>query len=260
MIASEELKEARPRDVAIVENGQGAGPYVIVCEHASNFVPACYKKLGLSDTDLQRHIAWDPGALGVAHALANALDAPLVACGVSRLVIDCNRDPTVFDAIVAKSENIVVPGNADVSAAERMRRVREVYEPFHAAVAAAVARKRESGCPIVVGVHSFTPVYNGVMRPWHIGVLYDRDVSVAEPMLAALRADSGLVVGANEPYSPHDRVYHTLDRHGQSQGLPSVMIEIRNDCLASPRQEEEWGTKLATVLQQIRLPQNDSSR
>lgn len=251
--------EVRP-DAAVLDNGRGRGDYVLVCEHASNFIPARYAGLGLSDADLQRHIAWDPGAVGVARVMARELDAPLVACAVSRLVIDCNRDPTVFDAITPKSEDTVIPGNADLSPAERERRVGEVYEPFHAEVAAAVAAKRLTGRPAIVGVHSFTPVYNGTERPWHIGILYDRDESLSAPMLAALREDTGLVVGANEPYSPGDRVYHTLDRHGQSQGLPSVMIEIRNDLLATPNQQEEWGLKLATILKRIGAPGSDSPR
>src|ERR1700751_5425623 len=118
--------------VAVVDNADGAGPYVIVCEHASNFIPARFGNLGLPETDLQRHIAWDPGALGVAHVLARELDSPLVSCAVRRLLIDCNRDPSVFDAITAKSEDTVIPGNAGLSPEERQARVREIYEPFHA--------------------------------------------------------------------------------------------------------------------------------
>ncbi|PRH84353.1 N-formylglutamate amidohydrolase [Labrys okinawensis] len=247
-------------DSAIVDNGRGRGEYVLVCEHASNFVPPRFGKLGLSDADLQRHIAWDPGALGVARVMARELDAPLVSCAVSRLVIDCNRDPSVFDAITLKSEGTVIPGNADLSDAERARRIQEVYEPFHAGVAAAVAAKRHAGPAAIIGIHSFNPVYNGVQRPWHVGILFDRDESLSGPMIAALREDASLVVGVNEPYSPGDRVYHTLDRHGQSQGLPSVMIEIRNDLLATPNQQEEWGMKLATILKRIGLPGDDSPK
>jgi predicted N-formylglutamate amidohydrolase len=242
-----------PADIAVVENAGGDGPFVIVCEHASNFIPVQFAKLGLSEADLQRHIAWDPGALGVARTLARELDAPLVSCAVSRLVIDCNRDPLVFDAITALSEGTVIPGNADLSAEERRARVSQVYEPFHASLADVVAAKRARGPVAVVGIHSFTPVYNGTQRPWHIGILYDRDDSLSAPMLTALRKDASIVVGANEPYSPGDRVYHTLDRHGQSQGLASVMIEIRNDLLATAAQEQDWGMKLASILKGIAI-------
>lgn len=246
------LDEPVQTDVAVVENPGGTGAYVIVCEHASNFIPSHLRNLGLTEADLQRHIAWDPGAVGVARVLARELDAPLVSCGISRLVIDCNRDPTVFDAITPKSEDTVIPGNTDISAEERGRRVAGVYEPFHEGVAAVVAAKRKAGPVAVIGIHSFTPVYNGTMRPWHVGILFDRDESLSAPMLAALRADTTIVVGANEPYSPGDRVYHTLDRHGQSQGMASVMIEIRNDLLLESAQEEQWGMKLASVLKQIK--------
>ncbi|MDQ0394158.1 N-formylglutamate amidohydrolase [Labrys monachus] len=239
---------------ALVENADGAGRYVIVCEHASNVIPGRLGDLGLTAADLTRHIAWDPGALGVARVLARELDAPLVSCRVSRLVIDCNRDPAMFDAIPLRSEDTDIPGNAGLDEAERQRRVGEVYEPFHACIAAAVEAKRVSGPVAVIGVHSFTPVYRGALRPWHIGVLFDHDESLSAPMLAALRRDETLTVGANEPYSPGDRVYHTLDRHGQSRGLSSVMIEIRNDLLSTEQQEAIWGMKLACILKSIAAP------
>ena len=253
MAAKGEPERPAASDVAVLDNAEGPGPFVIVCEHASNFVPARFGNLGLSEAELQRHIAWDPGALGVARVLARELDAPLVSCAVSRLVIDCNRDPSVFDAITAKSEGTPIPGNTELSAEERQARVSEVYDPFHAGVAATVAAKRAKGPVAVIGIHSFTPVYHGVDRPWHIGILFDRDESLSAPMLSALRQDKTIVVGANEPYSPGDRVYHTLDRHGQSQGLASVMVEIRNDLLKASEQEEAWGTKLACILKGIAL-------
>jgi len=245
--------------VALVENAGGAGPYVIVCEHASNFIPERFQDLGLGKADLARHIAWDPGALGVARMLARELDAPLVSCGVSRLVIDCNRDPAVFDAIPVRSEDTDIPGNVDLGEEERQRRISDVYGPFHADIASMVEAKRRSGPVAVIGVHSFTPVYRGTLRPWHIGVLYDRDERLSAPVLAALRRDEALIVGANEPYSPGDRVYHTLDRHGQSQGLPSVMIEIRNDLLPTAEEEAYWGTKLASILKAVAASKEESS-
>jgi predicted N-formylglutamate amidohydrolase len=239
-------------EAAMVENGDGTGRYVIVCEHASNFIPARFGDLGLTKDDLTRHIAWDPGALGVARRLALELDAPLVSCRISRLVIDCNRDPAAFDAIPVRSEDTVIPGNAALDEAEKQRRVGEVYEPFHACVSEVIDARTVDGPVAVIGMHSFTPTYHGVVRPWHIGILFDRDESLSAPMLAALRQDKTITVGANQPYSPGDRVYHTLDRHGQSRGLSSVMIEIRNDLLESTEQEEAWGTKLACVFKDMR--------
>lgn len=231
-----------------IENEMGAGRSVVVCEHASNRVPLRFANLGLDAAELERHIAWDPGAIGVARELARVLDAPCVSSTVSRLVIDCNRDPAMEDAIVAVGDGIVVPGNASVSEAERARRAQHVYAPFHAAVEAVLGRARRAGRVFLIGVHSFTPVFKGIERPWHVGILHDRDESMSAPMLAALRRDPALVVGENEPYSPSDRVYHTLDRHAQSVGEPSVMIEIRNDLLRTPAGQVAWGRRLGAII------------
>ena len=124
----------------------------------------------------------------------------------------------------------------------------EVYEPFHAAAASAIERAAARGPVAVVSIHSFTPVFKGVARPWHVGVLFDRDESLSQPLLAQLSCEKGLVVGANEPYSPKDRVYHTLDRHAQRHGLPSVMIEIRNDLIETTDAQDLWGERLAEAL------------
>ena len=232
----------------LVENAGGRGAAIIVCDHASNHIPARFGRLGLSDGELQRHIAWDPGALGVSRRLARLLDAPLIGSTVSRLVIDCNRDPSAIDAIPAASEATVIPGNADLAAGDRAWRIAEVYGPFHAAVDQLVSGKAREGGVAVIAIHTFTPVYNGVSRPWHVGVLFDRDRRLPDRFLASLRGETGLVVGENQPYSPNDRVYHTLDRHAQSRGLPNVMIEIRNDLVATPEAEEAWGDRLARAL------------
>jgi predicted N-formylglutamate amidohydrolase len=232
--------------VVLVENRSGHGRAVIVCDHASNHVPAGLAALGLATTDFARHIAWDPGALGIARTLAARLDAPLVAGGVSRLVIDCNRDPSAADSIPQRSEDTAVPGNAGLAPGDRQWRVASVYEPFHDAIDAVLAEK---AAPVaVIGIHTFTPVYKGERRPWHVGILFDRDRRLAAPLLADLSADPKLVVGANEPYSPADRVYHTLDRHAQQRGWPSVMIEVRNDLAATQADETAWGERLAEAI------------
>lgn len=235
-------------DAVSVENIAGSGRFVLVCEHASNHVPPQFGNLGLSSDELQRHIAWDPGALGVSRALAHSLDATLVFCNVSRLIIDCNRDPAMSDAMPPTSEGTVIPGNQTIAAADRDWRIDEVYKPFHGTLAAVLAKKRAQAPVALIGMHSFTPVYNGSTRPWHIGVLFDRDLSLASPLLSALRADASLVVGENQPYSPDDRVYHTLDRHAQALGEASVMIEIRNDLLATPQAQAAWGERLGAII------------
>jgi predicted N-formylglutamate amidohydrolase len=246
--ASDAWHGFRREDALFVENEAGAAPAVILCDHASNVIPASLADLGLAPEDLERHIAWDPGALGVARELSRRIDAPLVAGRVSRLVIDTNRDPDLFDSIPERSEATEIPGNAGLTPAERVARVRGVYAPFHEAAAALVRRKCRSGAVALIGVHTFTPVYRMRQRPWHVGIVFDRDRRLAALLVDHFRAQPDLVVGENEPYSPRDRVYHGLDRHGQANGLPSVMIEIRNDLVATPPSQAQWGERFATAI------------
>lgn len=232
-----------------VINPEGRGRVVLVCEHASNLIPPHLDGLGLPRTEIERHIAWDIGALELALECSRLLDAPLVYARYSRLVLDVNRPVDAPDSIVELSEDVRIPGNCDIDPAERALRQRAIYEPFHAALAKVVESRRAADADIaVINIHSFTPVYRGVARPWHLGVLSDADRRLADGLLRELRYDAGLVVGDNEPYSPRDRVYHTLDRHAQSQGLPSVMIEVRNDGLGSRAGQCAWSVRLCRAL------------
>jgi predicted N-formylglutamate amidohydrolase len=239
------------RPVAVVENALGSSPILLICEHASNHIPQRYGDLGLTEAERESHIAWDPGALGVARGLSRLLDAPLVHASVSRLVLDLNRDPSAPDSIVAVSEATAVPGNRDLPAAERARRVEEVYRPFHGATEKLLEARRIAG-PVaaVVSVHSFTPVYRGVPRPWHVGLIFDRDDRLARRVGAALGRDPALVLGLNEPYSPRDRVFHTLERHAERRGLAPLMIEIRNDLVRTADQQETWSGRLAPLIEE----------
>jgi predicted N-formylglutamate amidohydrolase len=240
--------EAGAIDPVAVENRAGRGTFVVLCDHASNFVPPEYRALGLGAAQLETHVAWDPGALGVARELARQLDAPLVRATVSRLVIDCNRPLDAPDLIAAVSETTAIPGNALLTDEERRRRIAFVHAPYHAAIEAIVDARLDAATPTaLVAVHSFNPVYRGVKRPWDIGILFDRDRTLADPLIGALKAE-GLRVGVNEPYSPADRVYYTLTRHAESRGLAAVMIEIRNDLIGDAESESRWGTRLARVL------------
>ncbi|QFU15570.1 N-formylglutamate amidohydrolase [Microvirga thermotolerans] len=237
--------------VACLENAEGRFPVLLVCEHASNHLPARYGTLGLGPAELESHIAWDPGALGVARRLARSLDAPLIHATVSRLVLDLNRDPSAPDSIAALSETTAVPGNAALPPDERARRVREVYEPFHRAVEEfAAARAAADGIAAVVSIHSFTPVYRGVHRPWQIGLIFDRDARLARSVAEGLSREADLHVGMNEPYSPADRVFHTLDRHAQRRGLAPLMIEIRNDLIRTEDGQASWASRLAPLLRE----------
>jgi predicted N-formylglutamate amidohydrolase len=187
--------------------------------------------------------------------MSAALDAPLVAAGISRLVIDCNRPLDAPDLITAISETTLIPGNASVSAAEKARRVAEAHAPFHDAIDALVEQRLRTGAETwVVSVHSFTPVYKGRQRPWEIGIIHDDDTRIALPLIRALQQEPGLKVGVNEPYSPADRVYYTLERHARARGLPCAMIEIRNDEIASEAGQSVWAARLAAILSAIGEP------
>ena len=237
------------RNPVRVENPDGAGPFVIVCDHASNRVPQGHGSLGLSSDALLSHIAWDPGALPVSRALSTILDAPLLWPDASRLIVDCNRDPDAPDLIVAESESRAVPGNRGVDEKERIRRLAAIHVPYHNAIDRVLGHRVGAGsATAVLALHSFTPVYLGQTRPWDIGIVFDDDRRLSDPLIAALEADPGLTVGVNQPYSPADRVYYTLTRHARSRGLPAVMIEIRNDLIAADTGQKAWADRFGAIL------------
>ncbi|MCO5064942.1 MAG: N-formylglutamate amidohydrolase [Rhizobiaceae bacterium] len=232
-----------------VTNRHGLGSFVLLCDHASNFVPERFGTLGLPENELNRHIAWDPGAAAVARLMSQMLDSTLVESCVSRLIIDCNRPLDAPDLIWTVSESTAIPGNHNLGEAERAERIALAYEPYHSAIDEIVETRLSQGRETqLVAIHSFTPVYNGFARPWHIGVLHDEDMRLATPLLVELQQDKELMVGDNEPYSPADRVYFTLERHGRAHGLACVMIELRNDELTDPANQEKWARRLSEIL------------
>ncbi len=233
-------------DLVCVENAGGRGRFVILCDHASNRLPGWATPPGLEPGQLSRHIAWDPGALGVARRVAQALDAPLLFPDVSRLVIDCNRATDAADSITPRSEDVDIPGNLSLSDDERALRRSRVYEPYHAAIERLLDGRTDG--PTLVAVHSFTPTYLGTARPWQVGVLFDDGPSPARRLMEILRRDPELVVGENEPYAPADGVYHTLRLHARPRGLPAVMIEIRNDEIETEAAQEAWAALLSAAL------------
>jgi predicted N-formylglutamate amidohydrolase len=188
----------------------------------------------------------------VARQLAGLLDAPLIETGISRLVLDCNRPLDAPDLIPPVSETTEIPGNAGLTPAQRDERIALCWRPFHDAVDRVIeerlARRQETR---LVSVHSFTPIYFGKQRPWHIGIIHDDDRRLSAPLITALNEIEGCVVGANEPYSPADRVYLTLEKHARSRGLPCAMIEIRNDEIADAAGQAAWAARLAAVLARI---------
>ena len=225
----------------------GRGPMLLLCDHASNFIPEIFDSLGLDQKSLDDHIAWDSGAAGVTRCISDLLDCPAILTTASRLLIDCNRDPADWDSIVELGEHTPVPGNMGISETERAARVAAFHTPYHECIDdVRVAGAARIGA--MVAIHSFVPVYHGKQRPWHIGLIHNRDHRIAESLALQLRADVGLIIGDNEPYGPSDRVYHTLARHAEAHGLPSLMIEIRNDLIATEAGQSDWARRLAPML------------
>ena len=228
---------------ALLVNGGGRSPYVLVCEHASNRLPKLLGTLELPESELQRHIAWDIGAEQVARLLSRLIDAPLVLQRYSRLAYDCNRPPDSAGAMPEISETTHIPGNRNLSSDEKLRRTREIYRPFHATVADLLDRRAAEGTKsMVVTIHSFTPVYKGERRAVELGILHDRDTRLAE---ALIRSFATVDARFNEPYGPKDGVLHTLNLQAAPRGLPHAMIEIRNDFLSDEGGHAQWAERLA---------------
>ena len=231
---------------ALGVNGGGRSSYVLVCEHASNQLPTSLGTLGLPEAELQRHIAWDIGAEKVARLLSRLMDAPLVLQRYSRLAYDCNRPPDSADAMPEISETTHIPGNRHLSPDDRLMRTREIYRPFHAAIADVLDRRAAYGTrSMVVTIHSFTPVYKGTPRTVELGILHDRDRGLADELITSF---PGVDARLNEPYGPDDGVLHTLNLHAAPRGLSHAMIEIRNDFLLDERGQAEWAERLSAAL------------
>ncbi len=223
-------------DAVEVINPGGGGGLILVCEHASNHIPDEYGGLGLTPAQQQAHIAWDPGALPVARELSRLFDAPLVAARQSRLLYDCNRPPEAPDAIPARSETHDIPGNRALDEVSRRGRIARIYQPFHETLASTIASAGggTGAGPAMITVHSFTPVFAGRHRDVEIGVLHDSDSRLADAMLGIAPQHTIRKVARNDPYGPEQGVTHTLRRHALPAGLVNVMIEIRNDLIATP--------------------------
>lgn len=230
----------------------GRAPVLLACDHAGRAVPRALDRLGLDEAALSRHIAWDIGAAAVTRLLAAALDAPAVLGGFSRLVIDCNRDPADPTSIPTVSDGVTIPRNHALSAADRAARAAAIFRPYHAAIAARLDEALAEGIvPAFIAIHSFTPAMSGVARPWHVGVLWDEDPRLPVPLLEALRAEPGLVVGDNQPYSAREPAGYTVRRHAERRGLAHVAVELRQDLVADAAGAAEWAGRLAAALRPI---------
>lgn len=233
-------------------NADGPAPMVIICDHASNRVPARYGDLGLPPAAFEQHIALDIGAAAVSEILARRFNAPAILSTVTRLLIDCNRqfeDPGLTPAI---SDGTEIPANRDLSQAERETRWRLYHQPYHAVIAQTIDRKLASGrSPVVLAIHSMTATMRGIARPWQIAVCWDTDQRLSAPMLAALRARSGIVVGDNEPYSLDPNEDYSVPVHATRRGLEHLQIEFRQDEVAETVGQQRWASLFGDCLEQV---------
>ena len=238
--------EPAPCEVAGLE---GRSPFVIVCDHASRRLPRFLGDLGLSEAERASHIAWDIGAAQVARGLAAALDATVFLQAYSRLVIDCNRPLSAPDSIVVRSERSRISGNEGITPAAAVARARDVFHPYHDRIRAELDERQRSGRPVIlVSVHSFTPVFMDVPRPWHAGVLHLGDTRLALPLLRLLRSEPDLVVGHNEPYAASEASDYSILEHGEHRGIPYAELEIRQDLIAEVAGQRAWSARLARLL------------
>jgi predicted N-formylglutamate amidohydrolase len=224
----------------------------LTCDHYGRLVPQGLGDLGLPSSEMERHIAWDIGIAGVAEQLSVALDAHLVAQRYSRLVIDCNRPPDAPSSIPLISEATMIPGNDGLTREAADARRQLFFEPYHRRIAEIIDGRLRAGVPtVLISLHSFTPVYAGIARPWHIGTLYQRDTRLPPLLLKLLREEPDLVVGDNEPYAVSDATDYTIPVHGEARGLPNTGIEIRQDLIADGPGQTRWAERLTRILGEI---------
>ena len=234
------------------DNATGRSPFLLICDHYGRLIPRVLGDLGLPESELTRHIAWDIGIAGVARALAVHLDAHLIAQAYSRLIIDCNRPLDAPGSIPRISEATMIPGNEGLTREAVEARRCEVFDPYHRRISETIEHRLRDGMPtVLVSLHSFTPVYAGIKRPWHVGTLYQSDTRLPPLLLKGLRAQGDLVVGDNEPYAVSDETDYTIPVHGEARGLMNTGIEIRQDLISDQSGEAQWAERLANIFGEI---------
>jgi predicted N-formylglutamate amidohydrolase len=235
-------------------NAEGRSPFLLTCDHYGRLIPRALGDLGLPESELTRHIAWDIGIAGVAEMLSGHLGAHLIVQRYSRLVIDCNRPPHVASSIPLISQATTVPGNEGIAREAAEIRRAQIFDPYHQRIDEIIDQRRQRGMPtILVSLHSFTPVYAGIARPWHIGTLYQRDKMLPPLLLQLLRAEPDLVVGDNEPYAVSDETDYTIPVHAEARGLMNTGIEIRQDLISDQAGEKAWADRLARIFGEIEV-------
>ena len=233
-----------------IHNAAGSSPLLIVADHAGKLIPRALGTLGVSDAERARHIGWDIGIAPVCRMLADALDACLIQQNYSRLVIDCNRVPGSETSMPVISELTPIPGNVNLSEADKAARIAEIFQPYHHTIATELDRRNHGNLPVaLIAMHSFTPVYKGAARPWHAGVMYDRDARFATRLRRLLEQETHLVIGDNEPYGVN-LADHTIPEHGERRALHHIAIEIRQDLIAEEAGQRLWADRMARLLPQ----------
>lgn len=251
--ASALLSEDDP-PVFVIERAQGSSAFVLTSDHAGRAIPHRLARLSLSEHELSTHVAWDLGVAELGRRLSARLDACLIMHNYSRLVIDANRPPGAPDSIATLSERTRIAANEGLSSGGARQRFEELFQPYHQRIRDELdARSARACASVLVALHSFTPVYMDVARPWHVGVLYGRDARLGRLVLNGLRSDGALVVGDNQPYAVSDASDFTIVTHGEQRGIPHVELEIRQDLLRSGTEVESWAERLGGVLEQAFL-------
>lgn len=231
-------------------NPKGMAPVIFFCDHAGRAFPKSLGQLGLAPEHSDRHIVWDIGIADLARHLAGKMDAPALLANYSRLVIDCNRhldDPT---SIAQVSDDTFIPGNQHLKEEDKALRAREIFEPYHQELGRKI-EERLSVQPAILSLHSFTPYMGGFARPWHIGILWNKDDRLVKPLLKALAEEGDLCIGDNEPYSGRDRHGYSIEFHAEQRGLPHVLLEIRQDLIDTREKAKRWGDRLYKILGKI---------
>jgi predicted N-formylglutamate amidohydrolase len=251
---SDEFLTADEAPAFTLHEGESSSAFVIACDHASAAIPLSLGNLGVPAAERFTHIAWDIGVAGLARKLAQILGADVVLQNYSRLVIDCNRPLEAFDSIVESTAGVAVPGNVGLNLRQRELRIEHVFRPYHACIEGLLERRRVAGRHTVfVALHSFTPNFCGVSRPWHVGVLFQRDPRLAVQLLEQLRRHPELVVGENEPYRVTDNTDYSVINYGERAGRLHVEIEVRQDLISDDDGQARWAQLLSSALSEASL-------
>ena len=243
-----------------VYRSNGKNRVILICDHASNYNPSKYKNLGLNKNQIQRHIAWDIGVEAVAKKLSKKLNATLIMSGYSRLLIDCNRPFGASEAFIKKSENTIIPGNLKLSKKEKKYRAKKFCIPYRNIISKIIKfRMKKNIIPIIVSLHSFTPIYKGSSRPWHLGLLYRREKRIFSLLNKELSKDKAIKIGINEPYKCNLKGDFSIPYFAESNGLPCILLEIRQDLINTSTGVIKWSKKLSYLLNKVIFNHNIES-